>query len=659
MLDNKITEFNFFTEEYLKRQNAQIFIYILIIIKGRYKVYGNPEVLELIKKYSEEKGVDIPDEIVLGNGRTVNNFFLNKIIKESKLNITGDYFCEEYIFETLNELINESIEKILDLYPRKKLLINLIIFASFVSTLSQNQEIDLNKEPENDLEKLIFLVQKVGCTKDDLSTALLGEMKASVNYMINLLLLREERTSAEEIEAEKYFERYGTDYNLLFYWGVIKCIFTSDSNSRYFVKRWNNSKRISFSNNQWGEFPPADLQSKFDEICLYCNKETLGLHKRMSKSIFPKFFNEFKFDPIKIRDSFKRNIQGYTLSYKTLDIIAESDWPEFLKKNQSCGEIGDEGRINESVFLENDIYQLRTSIYNFVNKIEEYNSEVNYLLSDTKNINRIVDMLNKKIYSRIETPDEVKEIFNAFVSKHVRLSKELRLDCSPIDISKFHSFVAEFVSFKRLSIFHKPLLKYKNYYLTSLSLLNEGVWHLPGDILSRRISSHHNINKEITKFYDEQTLPYIKLCLMSKYDFSIINCDLMVNNKSGKPAFPKIKQLLGGDYKGVKRELDILFASDGTLYIYDLKNYGLQHSLDEITRLVNRVDKEISKLEKIKKIFLDNKSIFEEELKVRFDCVEIGIITVNSTIFDFVPSIFDGVYIKSVHNFIMEIGNIN
>ena len=41
-------------------------------------------------------------------------FFLNKIIKESKLNITGDYFCEEYIFETLNELINESIEKILD-----------------------------------------------------------------------------------------------------------------------------------------------------------------------------------------------------------------------------------------------------------------------------------------------------------------------------------------------------------------------------------------------------------------------------------------------------------------------------------------------------------------------------------------------------------------
>ena len=75
MLDNKIAEFNFFTEEYLKRQNAQIFIAILIIIKGRYKVYDNPEVLELIKKYSEEKGVDIPDEIVLGNGRTVNNFF--------------------------------------------------------------------------------------------------------------------------------------------------------------------------------------------------------------------------------------------------------------------------------------------------------------------------------------------------------------------------------------------------------------------------------------------------------------------------------------------------------------------------------------------------------------------------------------------------------
>ena len=146
---------------------------------------------------------------------------------------------------------------------------------------------------------------------------------------------------------------------------------------------------------------------------------------------------------------------------------------------------------------------------------------------------------------------------------------------------------------------------------------------------------------------------------MSKYDFSIINCDLMVNNKSGKPVFPKIKQLLSGDYKGVKRELDILFVSDGTLYIYDLKNYGLQHSLDEITRLVNRVDKEISKLEKIKKILLDNKSIFEEELKVCFDCVEIGIITVNSTIFDFVPSIFDGVYIQSVNNFVKKIGNIN
>ena len=211
-----------------------------------------------------------------------------------------------------------------------------------------------------------------------------------------------------------------------------------------------------------------------------------------------------------------------------------------------------------------------------------------------------------------------------------------------------------------LSIFHKPLIKFGDYYLTNYSLLNEGLWHLAGDILSRNTGGINDISKEIKCYYDENKIPQIKSYVSSMYDFSIVNCDFMVSDKSGTPVYPEIKRLIKDDEisrgsdKGRKKELDIIFYSDDTLYIYDLKNYGIQHSLGSISKLLGTLKKEISKLKKIKEFILENKSIFESDLGVQFDNIEVGILTANSTIFEFWPNMFNNFYIDSVQSFISE-----
>ncbi|WP_410536639.1 hypothetical protein [Streptococcus salivarius] len=659
MKENKIKEkFDFFTSDYLELQHKRIFVSLLIIIESRYHVFKNNKVNQLVARYCKDVGIHIPDELKIGNGRTIANAFINKLLVESGFDLTNKKYSEEYIFYKVNSLIDKKIDDIIDMYPRDKLLVNLVVFADFVSTLSQNDFVAINKDVDrNNIEKILNLFREIDDTKNDLRQSLLGEIKESTNYLLNRVLLAQDRNVFDELEAEKYFEKFGTDYYLLFCYGVTKSVFLSDMNSRYLIKRRFNKSKITFSCNKWGDFPPRLLRREFDEFVRYASKETLGLQKCMSESIFPKFYTKYQFDPLKVRDTFKSDINDYKVSDGYLIYLPLSELLTYFQINQI---VSKKGIKNEILFLENNVFHLKFSISIFIKQMKANNINLTNLLQKDINEGNIDKFLNEKVYSKIDTTKKVKEIFKAFVSKYVKLSKEVNIKYLSFDFSNIYVFAAEYISLNNLSIFHKPLIKFGNYYLTNYSLLNEGLWHLAGDILSRNTGGINDISKDIKCYYDENKIPQLKSYISSMYDFSIINCDFMASDKSGTPIYPKIKRLLmDGEIsreidKGRKKELDIIFYSDNTLYIYDLKNYGIQHSLVSISKLLGKVKKEISKLKKIKKFILENKSIFESDLGIQFDNIEVGILTANSTIFEFCPNMFNNFYIDSVQNFISE-----
>lgn len=149
--------FEFLNTEYLINHNCQIFTYFLIIIKSRYKVYGNKTIDDLIEKYKKELGIFIPENIQFGNGVTMANVFLKKAISDSGYNLR-ELSREEDSFATINDILDCKIEEILNLYPRQKLFVNLLMFSSFLSVLSQSKKIKVSNKPSNDFERLILLI---------------------------------------------------------------------------------------------------------------------------------------------------------------------------------------------------------------------------------------------------------------------------------------------------------------------------------------------------------------------------------------------------------------------------------------------------------------------------------------------------------------------
>ena len=436
MKGNKIEEkFDFFTSDYLELQHIQIFVSLLIIIESRYNVFKNPKVNQLVAKYCKDVGIYIPDELKIGNGRTIANAFINKLLGESGFDLTNKKYSEEYIFYKVNSLIDQKIDDIIDMYPRDKLLVNLVIFADFVSTLSQNNFIVINEDTDrNNIGKILNIFREIDNTKDDLSQSLLGEIKESTNYLLNRVLLTQDREAIEELEAEKYFEKFGTDFYLLFCYGITKSVFLSDMSSRYLIKRRFNKSRITFSCNKWGDFPPKLLRREFDEFVRRTRKETLGLQEDMSESIFPKFYAKYQFDPLKVRDTFKKDIHNHKVSDDYLIYTSLSELLYFFQINQR---ISKKGIKNEILFLENNIFHLKLSISIFIQRLKANNIYLTNLLQKDMNEGNVDKFLNEKVYSKIDTTKKVKEIFKAFVSKYVKLSKEVNIKHLSFDFQIF------------------------------------------------------------------------------------------------------------------------------------------------------------------------------------------------------------------------------
>lgn len=641
--------FDFADEEYIKWQNAQIFTYIMYILKGRCQIYGNSKVEGLINSYLKEKDAFSSDykKITFGNGPSVANCFINKVLKENNFEFNNPQRSEEETFYEINHLLDKNIEETINLIPRDKLLFNLVMFANMLSTLSYGKS-TVSPNPKSDVEKLIKVLQEIDNTGSDLANVAIGEIKESINYLINKLIMMPEQDCELKEKAESYFLKYRTDYNLFFCYGISKVLLLLEYNTRYLIKRRFNSSQIKFSKDRWLSIIPKKLEHEFSKYLFEIDKgkENLGIDQTMSESIFSKFKNEYHFDPIELESIFPNDFQKYTLAEQTASYICKQD---LINNLNDKGISKAEHLIS---FLKNNILNYRKEVYDFVNDFENNNLDVT--LFEGRNTSDLNKKLNENVFNKIKVSQEVKEMFAKFVGRHLKISKGIPFSFS---ISDFPAFVADYLSYNKLPFFHHPIIEIDDYYLTSYAAINEGVHHIRGDVLKRRTFGGEEISKEITKFFDEKKINLISHYLSLNYSDYEVNCDLMASKPDNEPKYPKIKYVLENNDifkngKHLKKELDVIFVSDNTLYIYDLKNYGFQRSLDEVERLVNRVNKEHSKLKKFKKLVEDNKSIFEEEFEMKFEVVRVGILTANTSIFEFMPNLFKDFYINSADNFV-------
>ena len=177
-----------------------------------------------------------------------------------------------------------------------------------------------------------------------------------------------------------------------------------------------------------------------------------------------------------------------------------------------------------------------------------------------------------------------------------------------------------------MRLFREPILEFSELdILPTFSLLESSKY------FAYRILRSDILNKEngrewatlIRENFDEKLLPELRK-IAEVYDR-----DCKTNYYLNQSKISEIKTLVKND--SLIEELDLVFVYNDTLYIYDLKNYGLARNTKQCKRIVNsHIRKEFTKLNKLKSKILSNKSLFEKEFG-KFETIKIGIVTVNTT----------------------------
>lgn len=177
-----------------------------------------------------------------------------------------------------------------------------------------------------------------------------------------------------------------------------------------------------------------------------------------------------------------------------------------------------------------------------------------------------------------------------------------------------------------MRLFRAPILEFSELdILPTFSLLESSKY------FAYRILRSDILNKEngrewatlIRENFDEKLLPELRK-IAEVYDR-----DCKINYYLNQSKISEIKTLVKND--SLIEELDLVFVYNDTLYIYDLKNYGLARNTKQCKRIVNsHIRKEFTKLNKLKSKILSNKSLFEKEFG-KFETIKIGIVTVNTT----------------------------
>ena len=175
-------------------------------------------------------------------------------------------------------------------------------------------------------------------------------------------------------------------------------------------------------------------------------------------------------------------------------------------------------------------------------------------------------------------------------------------------------------------MFRSPLINFSNFDVVPVFSFIESAKYFSYRILRTDILNKKN-GKEWTRLikenFDERLLPELKDVAL-KFDINA-KTNYYLNQSKHK----EIKKLIKS--KKLMEEIDLFFIYDSTLYIYDLKNYGLARNLRQCKSIINTsIYKEFSKLRKLKTEIEAHKELFEVEFG-RFIHIEIGIVTVNTT----------------------------
>lgn len=175
-------------------------------------------------------------------------------------------------------------------------------------------------------------------------------------------------------------------------------------------------------------------------------------------------------------------------------------------------------------------------------------------------------------------------------------------------------------------MFRSPLINFSNFDVVPVFSFLESAKYFPYRILRTDILYKKN-GQEWTRLikenFDERLLPKLKDIALK------IDVNARTNYYLNQSKHKEIKNLIKS--KKLMEEIDLFFVYNSTLYIYDLKNYGLARNMRQCKSIINTsIYKEFSKLRKLKTEIEANKELFEAEFG-RFIHLEIGIVTVNTT----------------------------
>ena len=175
-------------------------------------------------------------------------------------------------------------------------------------------------------------------------------------------------------------------------------------------------------------------------------------------------------------------------------------------------------------------------------------------------------------------------------------------------------------------MFRSPLINFSNFDVVPVFSFLESAKYFSYRILRTDILYKKN-GQEWTRLikenFDERLLPKLKDLALK------IDVNARTNYYLNQSKHKEIKNLIKS--KKLMEEIDLFFVYNSTLYIYDLKNYGLARNMRQCKSIINTsIYKEFSKLRKLKTEIEAHKELFEAEFG-RFIHIEIGIVTVNTT----------------------------
>lgn len=184
-----------------------------------------------------------------------------------------------------------------------------------------------------------------------------------------------------------------------------------------------------------------------------------------------------------------------------------------------------------------------------------------------------------------------------------------------------------------MRLFRAPILEFSEIDILPTFSLLESAKYFPYRILKSDILNKKNGRewaKLIRENFDERLLPELRE-IAKVYDR-----DCKTNYYLNQSKISEIKMLVKNN--SLIEELDLVFVYNDTLYIYDLKNYGLARNIKQCKSIVNsHIYKELAKLNKLKSNILSNKSVFDREFG-QFETIEIGVVTVNTTPYKYFKS---------------------